>query len=335
VRLRRSVLTGPGLRRVRRGKGFAYRDDAGHPVDAETKERIQALVIPPAWRDVWIAPHANAHIQAVGTDDAGRRQYLYHPAWRNRRDQQKFDEMAAFARLLPEVRRTTAALLRKRSLCRERVLAGAVCLLDRGFFRIGGDEYAEENGSYGLSTFERRHVHVTDGMLVFDYAGKTGKRQVREIVDPALYRVAGELKHTRRRSPRFLAYREGRRWVDVRAQDINAFLKELTGADFTAKTFRTWHATVLAAVALAEAPHAGTVSGTKRVLAGAVAEVAEALGNTPAVCRASYIDPRVFDRYRAGSTIEPQLAAAARNGSARRLQPEIEAAVLHLLGIGS
>jgi DNA topoisomerase IB len=299
---------GPGLTRRRQGRGFTYLEADGTPVrDDELIERIRNLAIPPAWRDVWICPHRNGHLQAVGTDDAGRRQYLYHPAWREHRDREKFENMLAFGRRLPVVRKSVARLVRRDGLSRERVLAGAVGLLDRGLFRVGGEEYADENGSYGLATLERRHVKLTDCAIVFDYEGKTGKRQTQEVVDPALLRVAGELMQVRRRNPHFLAYREGRRFVDVRSDDINEFVKELAGNGFSAKDFRTWHATVLAAVSLAEAHSSEGRSQRKRAIVEAIRRTSDSLGNTPAVCRASYIDPRVLDRFTAGNTIAETL----------------------------
>jgi DNA topoisomerase IB len=322
-RLRRVDCSSPGIARRRRGRGFSYIDPAGAPVgDRASLERIRSLAIPPAWENVWICPLPNGHRQAVGMDAAGRRQYLYHPAWREHRDREKFAEMIAFAQTLPGMRRAIASHLRRDGLTRERVLAGAVALLDRGLFRVGGEAYAEENGSYGLATLERRHVRLAaNGTLVFYYPGKTGKRQMQEVVDPALHRLATELKETRRSGAEFLAYRNLRGWVDVDSAGINAFVKELTGDGFSAKDFRTWHATVLTATAVARAGTRPSARGRERVVREAIREVAESLGNTPAVCRASYVDPRVLDLYRTGTTIEPGL----------RRQDEIEAAVIDLL----
>ena len=332
MRLRRSDLKTPGIRRRRRGRGFEYVDSDGLRLDdPETVERIHALVIPPAWEDVWICPYPNGHIQVVGIDAAGRKQYLYHSAWREQQDREKFDQMLEFARTLPRIRERTREDLRADGLSRERVLACAVRLLDRGFFRIGGEEYAEENGSYGLATLEKRHVRLEpDNLLVFDYPAKSGKRRLQAIVDPEVFGVVAELK--RRRSGReLLAYRNGR-WVDVRSSDINEYIKDASGSDFTAKHFRTWHGTVIAAVALAVAGDAASSSASKRALTRAVQEVAHYLGNTPAVARASYIDPRVFDRYQGGVTIasaldelgDGEIGAPATHG-------KVEQAVLDLL----
>ncbi len=320
-RLRRVDCSVPGIVRRRRGRGFSYLDPSGRVVrDAETLDRIRSLAIPPAWQDVWICALPNGHLQAVGTDAAGRRQYLYHPVWREHRDREKFEKMVDFARTLPAMRRTITRQLRQTGLTRERVLAGAVALLDRGLFRIGGEIYAEENGTYGLATLERRHVRLGEnGTIVFDYEGKVGKQHVQQIVDPALYRLAAELKGTRQRE--FLVYRNGRGWVDVDSAAVNAFVKEVTDESFSAKDFRTWHATVLAASSIARADNSASARGRERVVRAAIAEVAESLGNTPAVCRSSYVDPRVVDRYRAGTTIDPAL----------RRREAVEAAVIELL----
>jgi DNA topoisomerase I len=305
ARLRRADCSGPGLTRRRRGRGFEYLDESGGRIeDPEVLERIRDLVIPPAWKDVWICPHPLGHIQAVGTDAAGRRQYVYHPQWRLRRDQEKFDEMLQFARRLSYLRKVTARHLRQKDLSRERVLACATRLLDRGFFRIGTEEYAEQNETYGLATMLKSHVEVGDGnLLTFDYVSKGGKQRVQSLVDPDVYDVVDALKR-RRGGKELLAYKESGRWVDVRSLDINEYVKGVIGQEFSAKDFRTWNATVLAAVALAVSGHAASSpTGRKRAIARAVKEVAYYLGNTPAVCRASYIDPRVFDRYRDGVTI--------------------------------
>ena len=333
-RLRRADCSGPGIIRRRRGRGFEYLDERGERIeDAEVLGRIRELVIPPAWKNVWICPYPFGHIQAVGTDVAGRRQYVYHRRWRERRDQEKFDEMISFARALPRVREQTAKNLRRRNVTRDRVLSGAVRLLDRGFFRIGTEDYAEQNQTYGLATMERRHVTLGDGhLLTFDYVAKGGKRRVQSIVDPELYRLIETLKR-RRGSPQLLAYRNGR-WVDVRSDEINEYIKELTGEDFSAKDFRTWSATVIAAVALAVSGRAAaTPTARKRAMARAVKEVAHYLGNTPAVCRASYIDPRVFDRYQDGLTIGGALDQLGEDVDLGQpsFQGAVEEAVLDLL----
>jgi DNA topoisomerase-1 len=306
-RLRRVDSSRPGIRRVRHGRGFSYVDEqTGRAIDdADTRERIRALVIPPAWEDVWICPFPNGHIQAVGIDARGRRQYRYHDRWRARRDQEKFDQMTEFARRLPDLRKRTSRHLRQSGLSRDRVLAGAVQLLDRGFFRIGGEEYANENGTYGLATMKKQHVTLGPGnRLVFDYTAKGGKRRLDSIVDSQAYRLVAELKRRRAGGDELLAFKQEGRWTDVRSSDINAYIKTSTGGDFTAKDFRTWSATVLAAVAVAVTSETvESRAARKRAIGRAVGEVSAYLGNTPAVCRASYIDPRIFDLFDAGVTI--------------------------------
>lgn len=333
-RLRRADCAQPGWTRRGHGRGFVYLDEAGRAIrDREALDRLRSLAIPPAWRDVWICPQPNGHLQAVGTDAAGRRQYLYHPAWSTRRSQEKFDRMLAFARCLPVVRTAVAESLEERALGKERVLACAVRLLDLGFFRVGGEEYADGNGSYGLATLEKRHVQLLgDDRLIFDYVGKSGQHRLQGIVDPLVYETAAELKRRRAGGTAFLAYRE-RRWVDLRSSDINAFIKELAGPEFSAKDFRTWHATVLAAVGLGISTHAVTMTARKRAISRAVQEVAQYLGNTPAVCRASYIDPRVVDHYLAGQTITAVLESLdwPLEPDAPATQGPIEEAVLDLL----
>ena len=312
-RLRRADCSGPGIARRRRGKGFEYRDAAGNRVrDPDVLSRIRALGIPPAWRDVWICSDPLGHLQATGTDAAGRKQYLYHAEWRRRRDREKFEDMVAFAHALPRLReRVQADLAEGDAADRRRVLATAVRLLDRGFFRIGTEEYSERNETYGLATMRKDHVTIEGDVMVFDYPAKHGKQRVQAVVDPEVSDLLCSLKRRRSGGDELLAYKVGRRWHDIRSADINAYLKEATGGDFSAKDFRTWSATVLAAMALAVSGEvAATPTGRKRAISRAVKEVAHYLGNTPAVCRASYIDPRVFDAYNAGLVIRPVLEAA-------------------------
>jgi len=338
ARMRRADPSGPGIERRRHGRGFTYRDEDGLRVtEPEVLLRIGELVIPPAWQDVWICPYPMGHLQAVGTDAAGRRQYLYHPEWRRRRDQAKFDEMISFAGALPPLRERVAADLQgETELTRERVLACAVRLLDRGFFRIGSEDYAERNESYGLATVRKEHVSLGDGFeLSFDFPAKSGQRTVREVTDEVTYEIVGRLKRRRGGSPELLAYRRGGRWVDLRSPDVNAYIKEVTGADYSAKDFRTWNATMLAAVALAVSAHsAGTRTGRKGAISRAVKEVARYLGNTPAVARASYIDPRVFDAFQSGVTIAGvigEIGLVSAPGEPPTHQREVHEAVLDLL----
>jgi DNA topoisomerase IB len=334
TRLRRADCSAPGIARRRAGRGFSYRDAHGRRVEDEaTLARIRELGIPPAWQDVWICPDANGHLQATGTDGAGRKQYLYHPVWRARRDAEKFADMERFARALPELRERVAAdLTADAKLTRERVLACAVRLLDRGFFRIGTEEYTVTNESYGLATMRKEHVSVLDdGAMVFDYPAKSGQRRVQEVVDADVAEIVGRLKRRRGGGPELLAYKEGGRWRDIRSPDINAYLKEATGDDFSAKDFRTWSATVLAALALSvSGPALGSQTSRKRAESRAVKEVSHYLGNTPAVARASYIDPRVFDAYRAGLVIRPDLHDA-EPGELPIHHRAVEEAVLDLI----
>jgi len=337
ARLRRADCSGPGFRRIKRGRGFSYLDEHDDPIDEpDVVERLRGLGIPPAWKDVWICPWAKGHIQATGVDAAGRKQYLYHEEWRTRRDAEKFDEMLSFAKDLPSLRKRVAKDLDSGdALTRERVLACAVRLLDRGFFRIGTEEYAESNESFGLATMRKDHVTLEDDdTMVFDYPAKSGVRQVRAVVDPLAIDVVARLKRRRGGSDELLAYKERRRWRDVRSGDVNDYIKAVTGADYSAKDFRTWNATVLAAVALAVSGEvAATKTGRKRAISRAVKEVAHYLGNTPAVCRASYIDPRVFDAYNGGLIVRPALeeAAEAAGGDVAIHQPALENAVLDLI----
>jgi DNA topoisomerase I len=332
TRLRRVRCTAPGISRRRQGRGFVYTHANGQQVrDGATLERIRSLAIPPAWQDVWICPDERGHLQAVGTDAAGRKQYRYHDDWRVRRDRQKFDRVLRFGAHLPAIRAATARALEQRGFGRDRTLAGAVRLLDLGAFRIGSESYAESNGSYGLATIRRNHVHVRGDEILFDYRAKGGKRQVQRISDPAVARLARSLLRRKGGGSEFLAYREGRAWKDLRSEDINAYLKELAEEEISAKDFRTWHATVLTAVLLASVEDELTsVTSRRRVVSSVVKEVAEVLGNTPAVCRASYIDPRVIDRFMNGETIE------LRRGdpSDERFRRQAEAALLQLLGPG-
>jgi DNA topoisomerase I len=334
ARLRRADCAGPGIRRRRRGKGFEYLDEEGRRVsEPSVIERIRELAIPPAWEDVWICPYPNGHIQATGKDVAGRKQYRYHDLWRERRDRAKFEEMEDFARALPRLRKRVELELALEGMPREKVLAVATRLLDRGFFRIGSEDYAEENDTYGLATMQKRHVTVLGDVITFDYEAKGGRRHLQTFGDPQIAEIVHGLKHRRGGGDELLAYRSGRRWTDVKSADINAYVKEATGGDYSAKDFRTWSGTVLAAVALAVSGIAAeTKSSRKRAKARAVKEVARYLGNTPAVCRASYIDPRIFDRFDGGLTISGALPElATESGDWPDVQRAVEEAVLDLI----
>lgn len=334
-RLRRSDCSTPGITRIRRGRGFSYVDGAGRPVrDPEELLRIKELAIPPAWQDVWICPDPRGHLQATGVDAAGRKQYLYHQRWRELRDRQKFEHMEHFAQGLPRLRRRVLRELRQGGeLDRDRVLACAVRLLDVGLFRIGSEQYADEEGGVGLATVPKDSVRVAGDELVFDYLAKGGTHRVQAVRDPPVVDVVRRLKRRRAGGDQLLAYRSRGRWHGVRSDEINDYLKSSMGREFSAKDFRTWNATVMAAVALAaDGRDAATKRARKRAMDGAVRGVADVLGNTPAVARRSYIDPRVFDRYLSGWTIGGELDRIGHlTGPDDRRRERIEEAVLDLL----
>jgi len=335
MRLRRVDCSAPGIRRARRGRGFSYLDEDGTAIeDAEVRERIRELAIPPAWTDVWICPDPRGHIQATGYDDAGRKQYLYHEAWREHRDRQKFEQMAAFGVALPALRRRVERDLSRRGLVRDRVLACALRLLDLGFFRIGSERYEAENETYGLATLKKRQVRLEGGAAVFDYRAKGSQRQVQVLADPVALPTVRALKSRRSGGNELFAYRNGRSWHDVRSDEINEHLKDLAGSEFTAKDFRTWNATVLAAVGLGKHDPTRMSKTARRQAANeTVKAVAKYLSNTPAVCRSAYIDPRVMDRFDSGDTIRDALDREM-NGAEPGEFPDrerIEAAVLRLV----
>jgi DNA topoisomerase IB len=337
-RLKRSDCGGPGITRRRRGKGFQYLDEEGRSItDPEVVERIAELRIPPAWQDVWVCPYPMGHIQATGVDAAGRKQYLYHQRWRELQDQKKFDSMVRFAQALPDMRERVEADLAGKGITERRVLAAAVRLLDRGFLRIGGESYAEDNESYGLATMRKDHVTVADNDAInFDFTGKSGIRHVRYVVDTPVAEIIRELKRRRGGGDELLAYKDEKgRWRDVKSPDIRAYVKETAGEEYSAKDFRTWAGTVLAAVTLAatDPVRRQTKTANKRMITHAVKQVAYFLGNTPAVARASYIDPRVFDRFRDGYTIEPVLIDLAEEPDIGQpaIQGRVEEAVLDLI----
>ena len=303
-RLRRVDPSAPGILRRRRGKGFTYVYPDGAPVSPEDRARIIALAIPPAWKDVWICRHPLGHLQATGTDAAGRRQYLYHELWREKQDRAKFEGMLDFARCLPHIGQMCEEQLARRGVGRERVLACAIRLLYRGFFRIGSEGYAEQNQTFGLATILKHHVKVTGDILSFDYIAKGNQRRRLSFEDSLAAPLVATLKRRRGGGPELLAYKRGGSWIDVTSADINGHIKEITGKDFSAKDFRTWAATAMAAIGIAVAREATrSPTARKRAIAHVVKDVALAMGNTPAVCRASYIDPRVFDRFLSGWVI--------------------------------
>ena len=325
----------PGYTRRRAGRGFAYHDTDGALIKDDRLDRIRGLAIPPAWRDVWICPWPHGHIQATGVDAAGRRQYRYHDAWRARRDAEKHERVLAIAHQLPHVREAVVAALRTRGLNRERVLATAIRLLDLGAFRVGSEQYAEENGTYGLATLRREHVHVRGERTFFSYTAKGGIEREVEITDRPTATVVRQLLERPEgtgKNEELLAYQlEDGSWRDVSSEEINAFLKEVSGAEITAKDFRTWTATVLMAAALAESDPPKSRTARKKVVSAAYARVSEQLGNTPAVCKASYVDPRVVDRFEHGETVAEALREAEDAEADRDAQRALERAVCQML----
>ncbi len=332
MRLRRSAVCGPGIRRLGRGRGFSYQNPDGTPVaDAAILQRIKDLVIPPAWRKVWICCYPNGHIQAVGTDAAGRRQYLYHQKWQEERNEEKFDRVLAMSAALPDMRRRIGADLRRRGLERDRVLALALHLLDLGYFRAGSEQYAEENDSYGIATLLCEHVALQKHAVEFDYPAKSGVRRTLLIDDPEVVRsVRAQLRH-RERTERFLMCRNGSGWVDLHADDLNARFKELVGDEYTVKDLRTWHGTVMAAAAFVDADPPLNKTVIKRVQSAVMKEVAEELGNTPAVARSSYVDPRVVAGYESGLTIAAGVRRADRTKTPGERQAILENSTARLI----
>ncbi len=324
-RLRRTHPGQPGYTRRRSGRGWAYLDQDGSRIaDKATRRRIDALVIPPAWQDVWITPYPNGHLQAVGTDDAGRRQYLYHPDWSTSRGRAKFSRVLDLGRALPRARTIVTEHFSEPATSRDHVLATAFRLLDRGHFRIGNETYADKYGSYGLSTLLREHVRRQRGALTFEYVAKSGLHRIETIDDPMLLDSVGAL--LRRRDgdvEELLVYRDGRTWRRVTGADINDYVKEVVRLPVSAKDFRTWHGTVLGSVALAEEfrRHPADKDWSKTALDKAVRRsvvaVAENLGNTPTVARGSYVHPGTIEAFREGATIERAV------GRVRRRQDDV------------
>jgi DNA topoisomerase-1 len=332
MRLRRSDVRGPGLRRMRRGRGFSYHDPDDTPVtDPATLQRIKDLVIPPAWKNVWICPHPNGHIQAVGTDAAGRRQYLYHQKWQEERNEEKFDRVLQMSAALPEMRRQIAADLRGRGLTRDRVIAVALHLLDLGYFRAGSEQYAEENNSYGISTLLCEHVSVQRKAIEFDFPAKSGVRRSLVIDDPEAVKSVRALLRRPERTERLLVCRNGSGWCDLHADDLNARFKQLVGDEYTVKDLRTWHGTVIAAAAFVDADPPVNKTVIKRVESAVMKEVSAELGNTPAVARGSYVDPRVVEGYEKEMTIATGVRRAARAKTAADRQEILDGSTARLI----
>ena len=315
-----------GIRRLGRQNRFRYVAPNGRTiVNRAELERIRSIVIPPAWTNVWICPDASGHIQATGRDARGRKQYRYHPAWRVSRDETKYDRMLAFADALPVIRSRTRADLVRPGLPREKVLATVVQLLEKSFIRIGNDEYAKQNQSFGLTTMRNRHVAVKGHTLRFEFRGKSGKQHCVDVNDRHLASIVRQCRDL----PGYKLFQyiddHGRR-QEVDSADVNAYLKEITGEDFTAKDFRTWAGTVLTTTALRELDEFGSQAEAKRNVVHAIEAVSKLLGNTRAVCRKSYIHPVIIDAYMDGSMPD----ALGRKRKPSRLRPD-EAAALSIL----
>src|SRR6202161_3537797 len=296
--LTRSDPHGPGISRRRDVARFRYDDPSGAPVtDAETLLRIKALVIPPAWTNVWISPDPLGHIQATGVDSRGRTQYRYHQLWREQRDAQKFAHMLRFAGALPELRAATVHDLRRRNLNRDRVASGVVRLIDLGLFRIGGEKYARLDHHYGATTLEKRHVTVTRDGMVFDYVAKEGKHRAISVTDEVVLPTVRALAHSDNGLGPLFSYQHGGSWRILHSRDVSNYIAARAGGHFTAKEFRTWNATVLMALALANAAPARAARSREKVIAASIRQVAGWLGDTPAVARRSYIDPQLISGY--------------------------------------
>ena len=330
--LTRSDPRGPGITRVRSEGRFGYRDPSGAVItDARTLQRISALAIPPAWQDVWISADPQGHIQATGVDRRGRTQYRYHALWRQQRDAQKFEHMLRFAGALPTLRAATLHDLSRRGLDRGRVVASAVRLIDLGLFRLGGERYAELDHHYGAVTLEKRHVSVRRNGVVFDYVAKEGKRRAITVTDPAVLRTVRMLARSDNGLDPLFSWVEGGTWHTLHSHDVSAYIAEHAGGHYPAKEFRTWNATVLMALLLANAGPPATARGASSVITASTRQVASLLGDTPAVARSSYIDPRLISRYESGQGL-PSIPALPAELPA---SPAAETAVAALLAAGT
>jgi DNA topoisomerase-1 len=294
----------PGYTRKAKGDDFEYFDTEGKRIRDETRLlRIRRLAVPPAYKEVWICPSPNGHIQATGRDARGRKQYRYHERWREVRDENKYDRMLVFGKALPKIRRRVDRDLKRRGLPREKVLATVVQLLERTFIRIGNEEYAKENNSFGLTTMRNRHVDVTATKLKFSFRGKSGVKHEVDVSDRRLAKIICQLQDLPGQEV-FQYLNESGEPRKVTSEDVNDYLREVTGEDFTAKDFRTWAGTVLAAMALNAQEAFENKTQAKKNIKDAISAVAKILGNTPAVCRKCYVHPAVLETYLDGAMIE-------------------------------
>ena len=294
----------PGFSRRRKGEEFEYLDQKGKPIrDEQRLLRIKRLAIPPAWSDVWICPSPNGHIQAIGRDARRRKQYRYHERWREIRDENKYDRLINFGKTLPKIRRRLKKDLARSGLPREKVLATIVQLLERSFIRVGNEEYARENKSFGLTTMQDRHVDVKGSKLRFRFRGKSGRQHEVDVTDRRIARIVSNLQDLPGQSLFQYVDDEGK-VRDITSQNVNEYLREITGEDFTAKDFRTWSGTVLAAIALRAAGEFETKKQARTNIKNAIEAVAKVLGNTPAICRQCYIHPAILETYLNGDSID-------------------------------
>ncbi len=332
ARLKYVSDSGPGIRRRRRGRSFAYVNTRRQPIrNRKTLDRIQALVIPPAWEDVWICPDPQGHIQATGVDARGRKQYRYHDRWRKVRDDAKYEALLRFAQALPRIRRRVQSHLKRRGLPREKVLAAVVKLLETTLIRIGNDEYAAQNHSFGLTTMRNRHARVNGRRICFNFNGKSGVAHEIDLHEPRLARIVEKCQELP--GQELFQYVDAEGEIrDVGSQDVNSYLREISGEDFTAKDFRTWAGTALAAQALREFEDFDSDAAAKRNIRQAIEHVAKRLGNTSAVCRKCYIHPAIFDAY-----MDHSLVSTLRQRAEQELRSPLtrftaaEGAVLALL----
>ncbi|HEY0791440.1 MAG TPA: DNA topoisomerase IB [Chthoniobacterales bacterium] len=322
----------PGIYRKRRGDGFAYFNPRGEEITSEQDlKRIRSLAIPPAYEEVWICPYANGHLQATGRDARGRKQYRYHPEWRRVRDENKYERMMAFGNALPQIRARVEEDLAKPGMGREKVLATVIKLLEVSRIRVGNEEYAKTNRSFGLSTMRNRHAKVAGSTILFRFRGKSGKHHEIAVNDRRLARVVAKCQDLPGQHL-FQYLDENGEPVEIQSEDINAYLQEITGQQFTAKDFRTWSGTLLAAVALQEFEEFDSATKAKKNVVQAIESVSKQLGNTPTICRKCYVHPSIIDSYLEGSLVQHlrETADARMKDELHHLQPE-ESAVLTFL----
>lgn len=331
MRLRHTTPDSRGIARTRRGRGYSYIESDGAPVDDPTRTRIRRLAIPPAWQSVWICPYSNGHIQAVGLDAAGRKQYIYHEQWRSERDREKHDRALRLGARMPKFRAEVDKDLRSRGISQKRAAAVALRLLDRGVFRVGGEKYAEDNGTYGVATLLREHVRISKDTIAFDFPAKGGIRRTTAVTDADLANALRALRRNRHSSERLLVYATADELRSITSDEVNARFKALVGQRYSVKDLRTWNATVLAAVAFVDQERPHTKRARSHAISEVMREVSKGLGNTPAIARKSYVDPRVVEAYAVGDTIAPAVRRAALIVEPEEARLTLERAVIRLI----